>query len=159
MSTNGFISFVAQGEAKNAYNHWDSGPEDLGINVLNWLRAAIATPEVLKAAIVALKVVDNEESPDPTPAEVRELSRYSDRSVGNPSQSWYALLRGTQGDPVKILASGYIISEEPDGWTYQVDTDQQTFSVKYADLNLTWPWSALPADEEFLTETEPWTGS
>jgi hypothetical protein len=24
MSTNGFISFIAQGEAKNAYNHWDS---------------------------------------------------------------------------------------------------------------------------------------
>jgi len=44
VSTNGFISFVANGEAKRAYNHWDSMPDELGVKVLQWLRMASGDP-------------------------------------------------------------------------------------------------------------------
>jgi hypothetical protein len=40
MSTNGFIIFIADGESRCSYNHWASGPDDLGVKVLTWLRSA-----------------------------------------------------------------------------------------------------------------------
>jgi len=30
MGTSGYISFIADHQAKNAYSHYDSGPYDLG---------------------------------------------------------------------------------------------------------------------------------
>ena len=37
MSTRGFIGFVIDGTEKIAYNHYDSYPSALGLNVLHWL--------------------------------------------------------------------------------------------------------------------------
>src|SRR5260370_580138 len=37
MTTHGFISFIANDEAKDSYSHCDSGPYDLGGKVLRWL--------------------------------------------------------------------------------------------------------------------------
>jgi len=160
MSTKGFISFVAQGEAKNAYNHWDSGPDDLGIKVLHWLRSAAARPGPLAAAITSLKVVSDDSGP-PTPAEVRRFRQYSDPGTGDPNQAWYALLHGTQGEPADILACGYIVDEgDPFGWIYEVNADEQTFSVLLDDHHdaATWPWSALPTDSQFLAQANPLGG-
>jgi len=159
MSTNGFITFIAGGEAKHSYCHWDGGPWDLGVNVLDWLRAAIAEPAQLEAAITSLIVVgDYDGSPPPTPDEVGRLRQYSDPDEGDPDEPWYALLRGLQGDPAGILASGYIVNNEgsPHAWVYEVNFDGQNFSVGYADDHgATWPWSALPTDDQFLAAAEP----
>src|SRR5215470_13385601 len=50
MGTSGYISFIADNEVKNAYSHLDSGPYDLGVKMLQWLRSAIAQPDPLKQA-------------------------------------------------------------------------------------------------------------
>ena len=157
MSTNGFISFIAHGEAKHAYCHWDSGPHDLGINVLTWLRSAAAQPERLKGSITALKVVRDFDGPRPTPQEVRRFEQYSDLGVGDPTEEWRALLHDLQGDPAGILASGYLVDEgSPYAWVYEVNTDERSFSVGYDDYRAaTWPWSALPTDHQFLAAAEP----
>jgi hypothetical protein len=154
MSTNGFISFIANSEAKNAYSHWDSGPYELGIKVLHWLGPASAQPDQLKAAITRLKVVSDDDGPRPTPEEVNRFQLYGDRDVGDPAMEWYALLHGTQGDPTAILACGYVVYEDdPFGWIYEVNADERSFAVNYDDENrVTWPWSALPTDDQFLAE-------
>lgn len=123
MSTNGFISFVANGESKHAYNHWDSMPDVLGITVLHWLREASREPDALRRAVTNLKLVGYDERPYPTEADVARFHMYSDRGVGDPNTSWYALLRGTQGEPADILACGYVVDDydEPFGYVYEIN--------------------------------------
>jgi hypothetical protein len=65
MSTEGFISFIASNEAKNSYSYWDSGPKDLGIKVLHWLRAESRQPDRLHAALTRLRVVSDDDGPPP----------------------------------------------------------------------------------------------
>ncbi len=74
--------------------------------------------------------------------------------MGDPATEWYALPRNTQGDPDAILASGYVVYEdEPWGWIYEINTDERTFTVNFCNENrVTWPWTALPPDEQFLAE-------
>src|SRR5258708_530799 len=153
MGTSGYISFIADNEAKNAYSHLDSGPDDIGIKMLHWLRSAIAQPDPLKEAITRLKVVSGE-GPLPTPEEVSRFRQYSDPHVGDPRLEWYALLRRTQGDPTAILACGYVVYEDdPSGWIYEVSSDQRSFTVNYCDENrVTWPWTALLTDDQFLAQ-------
>lgn len=88
MSTKGFISFIADSEAKNSYCHWDSGPDDLGLRVLRWLRPAVSQPGLLTTAITGLKVVSDANGPRPTAEEHSRFLRYSDSGVGDPSQEW-----------------------------------------------------------------------
>jgi len=151
MSTNGFITFTAGGRARNAYCHNDSGPGDLGILVLGWLRDAAARPGPLRAAILGLMVLSEDDSSPPTAGQIASLRKYHDRGTG-PEDEWYSLLRGTQGHPAEILACGYLLHEdETYGWVYEVDADQQTFSVSTdGRRRATWPWASLPSDREFL---------
>ncbi len=76
--------------------------------------------------------------------------------MGNPNEEWYALLHDLQGDPAGILASGYIVDEgSPHAWAYEINSDEQSFSVGYAnDKGATWPWSALPTDQQFVAAAE-----
>jgi hypothetical protein len=151
MSTSGYIRFVANGQAKESYSHFDSMPYGIGITVLHWLRFASRDPAALREAITDLKLV-GDGAPDPTEADVAAFDMYADPDVDDPGTSWYALLRYTQGDPAAILDCGYTIEDgQPGAWTYVVDCDSQTFAVESDHGGrLTWPWSALPADRDFL---------
>jgi hypothetical protein len=151
MTTKGFISFIASGEAKDSFNYFDSGPYDLGVKLLRWLRAESRQPDHLRAAITQLRVVSDDDGPPPTEEEASRLQQYSDPTVG---PEWYSLLRRTQGDPDAILACGYVVYEaDPFGWIYEINADEQSFSVYHDDSKrVTWPWSSLPTDELFLAE-------
>jgi hypothetical protein len=109
------------------------------------------TPDSLRQAITSLKLVGGG-TPGPTEAEVARFHVYADPDVGDPNTSWYALLRYTQADPATILDCGYTVEDgQPGAWRYEVNCDDQTFSVYYRDdERVTWPWSALPTDREFL---------
>jgi len=165
MTTKGFIVFVADAEDKNSYNHLDSGPHELGIRLLCWLRDQSRQPDRLRAAITRLRAVSDDDGPPPAIEEVTRLQAHSDPALGNPAREWAALLGRTQGDPEAILASGYILHEDDTfGWIYEINADEQTFSAWFDSGNrtwadhrnrLTWPWSALPEDEQFLAQAEP----
>lgn len=147
MSTNGFVIFIADGQSKKSYNHWDSGPRDLGIKVLGWLRSSTSTPDRARSLfqrITRLQVVSDEDAL-PTDAQRRELAVYFQRTGGG---EWYSLLRATQGEPEMILECGFVSDEgEPYGWQYIVDADAEMFSVDWGDGKVTsWPWSDLPSD-------------
>jgi hypothetical protein len=150
MTTKGFVSFIAKGQAKNAYSHCDSGPDDLGIKVLHWLRSAATQPGPLAEAITRLKLVSDDDAL-PTEAQRQEFAAYYEPTGGG---EWYSLLHATQGEPEEILRCGYVVDEDdPFGWIYEVDSDEQTFSVIYDDdYGASWPWSALPTDSQFLAK-------
>jgi hypothetical protein len=153
MGTRGFIGFVIDGTEKIAYNHWDSYPSGLGLDVLKWLRDT--DQSTLHDRVLALRVVD--ENAPPTAEDVQQLAPWTNLNVSNQStEDWYCLLRDTQGDPEAMLKAGVLL----DGSTYAgieysyfVDLDTGHFLAydgARRKLLGSWPMSALPADEEFL---------
>lgn len=145
MGTRGFIGFVADGIEKIGYNHNDSYPDGLGVNVLNWVignqhgltcdirRGESGGPADL---IRRLRVIDS--NAEPTEAEIKQFKGTYNPNVGGRSErpTWYQLLRETQGNPAAILRAGAIedASNFPADslfaeWGYMVDLDAQTFEV------------------------------
>ncbi|KWT61865.1 hypothetical protein ADL21_11325 [Streptomyces albus subsp. albus] len=180
MSTRGFLAFAADGITKTAYNHSDSYPEGLGLEILQWVRLAHRGRSA--AAVRRLRVV----APGSTPTkdDCARLARYYDPGVdsfGN-QPTWYQLLRGSQGSPATVLHAGVIedASTFPADslwaeWGYVIDFDTQVLEV-YAGFQRAlhadgryaapvpdadgyyparrvaqWPLDALPGDEEFVT--------
>lgn len=133
MSTRGFITFVIDGQEKTAYNHSDSYPDYLGVQVLKWLRGA-DIPAVTEEAR-ALRVAPADSTP--TAEDVQRLLKYANLGVGEQSpEDWYCLLRETQGEPGAMLDAGVIedASDFPTDslfaeWGYVIDFDAQVFEV------------------------------
>jgi hypothetical protein len=133
MSTRGFVAFVVDQTEKIAYNHWDSYPDGLGVDVLAWLRAVDL--ESVARQVRDLRVVDPGSTP--TAADVERLAKWTDTDVGKQStDDWYCLLRRTQGNPAAMLEAGVIenASQFPADslfaeWGYVVDFDQGVFEV------------------------------
>lgn len=72
MSTNGAFGFIIDGQRKIAYNHFDSYPGGLGLDVLRWLRNELVTnPHALPIRVRNLRVVD--EDIDPTDEDFAQL--------------------------------------------------------------------------------------
>lgn len=133
MSTPGQIQFIANGVVKTAYVHWDG--DSLGPDLRSWLK--VARDSDLATAITSLKLVSDYGTPDapasePTKAEAKKLAPYQDTCVGGPDENWYRLLRGTQGDPAKILAAGYLYdgSETDAGYVYVIDADKRLYTER-----------------------------
>lgn len=133
MGTRGFVGFVVDKTEKIAYNHWDSYPGGLGVDVLAWLRGVDrdgAAEQVRNLRLVEAGSV-------PTPEDVERYAKWADLSVSRQStDDWYCLLRKTQGDPAAMLEAGVI---EDAGnfpacslfaeWGYVADFDQGVFEV------------------------------
>jgi len=133
MSTPAQINFIAGGVVKTAYVHWDG--DSLGPDLVSWLRVVRDTD--LAEAIKNLKVVSDFETPNtpastPTQAETKRLAKYQDTCVGGPGEEWYRLLRGTQGDPGKILESGYLYdgSDTDAGYVYEINADKRLYTAR-----------------------------
>jgi hypothetical protein len=161
VSTNGTFGFVIDGQTKVAYNHSDSYPSGLGVDVLGWLRRSLATrPDVLAHQARALRVVEMDS--EPSDEDIRQLKRFYNPNVGGPSDrpTWYQLLRETQGDPDAILAAGVI--EDASAYVgieyaYLVDFDQRVFVARDPfDVSLggTWPFDALPSNGQLIAALE-----
>lgn len=137
MGTRGFITFVVDGTEKTAYNHFDSYPDGLGMDMLNWLRSGPVDAE----AVRALRVMD--ESTPPTAEDIVRLRGYSWNAAqhGGPKdlrdgQQWYDLLHETMGNPARMLEAGAIedASDFPCNslfaeYGYVVDLDAGRFEV------------------------------
>src|SRR5580658_10702316 len=102
MSTNGIVGIVVNGQEKIAYNHDDSNPGGIGIDILKFLREV--DREKLQHDATNLQVVAD--YTQPTPEQVQALLKYADPNVGYPGDQWYRLLRHTQGDLSAILEAG-----------------------------------------------------
>lgn len=145
MSTRGFIGFVVDGTEKIAYNHHDSYPSGLGLDVLNWIRANLhaLTCDLHRSEsggpvslAQQLRVVEPDS--EPTDADIERLKGSWDPTVGERRDrpDWYQLLRHNQGDLAATLAAG-VIEDGSDfpadslfaEWGYLVDLDAQVFEA------------------------------
>lgn len=160
MGTRGFVGFTVDGTEKIAYNHFDSYPDALGIDVLTWLRSAAEALDALTERVRALRVVDPNSTP--TADEIEQLRRFAKLDVGTQQfDDWYVLLRETQGNPELMLEAGVI----EDGsryagmqYGYLVDLDKSELRVydgdRSADVLAAFPFDALPTDDEFIARLE-----
>lgn len=134
MGTRGMIGWVIDGEAKIAYNHFDSYPSGVGVDVLAWC-AANQPGDDLRAKVRALRVVTHDTPV--TDEDFLALSRFADLEVSTKDPAeWYVLLRKTQGKPALMLDAGVIedASHFPFDslfceWGYVVDLDAETLEV------------------------------
>lgn len=142
MGTRGFLGFVVDGVEKISYNHFDSYPGGLGLDVLEWIQGLRDFSKVqAKARALRVVTVWNEDGSEnlPTPEDVSQLRRWYDGSVGSTQDhgvTWYQLLRRTQGNPGEILEAGAIedASKFPTDslfaeWGYLIDLDTYKFEV------------------------------
>jgi len=94
MGTRGLYGFYKNGITKATYNHWDSYPEGLGLDLLEELREY--TIEQLNETFDRIILVS--ESSKATDEQIEECKRYLDLSVSTRSSNdWYCLLRQAQG--------------------------------------------------------------
>jgi len=135
MTTRGFVGFVVDGQEKIGYNHSDSYPRGVGVDVLGWLRVACDHPEWLLEQVRALRVVELDSPPTPADMErLRELlPDVGSRELIN---SWSSWLGQSGGDPAAILRLG-AIEDAADfpleslvcEWGYLIDLDASVFEV------------------------------
>ena len=98
MGTRGAVGFVVGNKIKVSYNHFDSYPEGLGKDVVEFLRKVQTDKglDTLKANAEKLVLVDQENKP--TPALIKKYIKYADEGVASQSlKDWYCLLRNAQG--------------------------------------------------------------
>ncbi len=135
MGTRGFIGFVVDGVEKISYNHMDSYPEALGVEVMAW--AASTDLESAAKAARALRVVSDDVPPTVEDFKALEVFNGIDpAAMPREAVHWYDLLRFSQGAPARILACGYIedASEFPMDslfaeWGYIVNFDTSQLEV------------------------------
>lgn len=177
MGTRGITGFVIDEVEKIGYQQYDSYPDGVGLNVLNFLRTADL--DVVRQQARYLQVVNQDEPP--TEEQIIRLAPYANTAVstGSPTE-WYVLLRETQGDPAAILNAGFVEDHSlfpADSlfceWGYIIDLDNDVLEVykgfqtedhadgrfhdldtkdeKYRPIRLvaSWPLDALPEAEEF----------
>lgn len=133
VGTRGMVGFVIDGEVKAAYNHFDSYPEGLGLNVLVYARMAAEDLPALADKARAMRLV-TEDTPV-TPEDVERYGHLSDAGVGE-AGSWYSLVRHAQGSLAAYLEAGLMLDCEDfplDSlfceWGYLLDLDTGTFEA------------------------------
>lgn len=108
MGTRGAYGFHKDGVDKLTYCHFDSYPEYLGDNMVEFCRTT--DRKTMEAIFERIILVSEEE--EPTQKQIEECQKYYDPrvSTGAPTE-WYALLRSSQGD----------IEAYKDGLRYMID--------------------------------------
>lgn len=102
MGTRGLYGFRKNGIDKTTYNHFDSYPDCLGNNVVEFCKStSIAEMNKIFDTIVLV-----EEDSKPTKQQIYDCAAYYDGSVSRQNmEDWYCLLRKAQGNP-NVYKSG-----------------------------------------------------
>jgi len=135
MGTRGAIGFRIDGVDKLTYNHFDSYPQGLGVDILSQAQELYAAgPESLRAAARNIKMLNS----DGVTKEVVEATRaYHNMGVSEQSEEdLYCLFREAQGDLPAYLNLGYmpgnnnfILDSLFCEWAYILDLDDDMLEV------------------------------
>jgi hypothetical protein len=104
MGTRGIFGFRIDGEDRLTYNHYDSYPEGLGVDVVDFVRSIDNIKEVKEKA----RALEDISERKPTDEDIKKCEKYTNLNVSEQSEKdWYCLLRETQGDLQAILDVGF----------------------------------------------------
>ena len=107
MGTRGCYGFRKNGEDKLTYNHWDSYPDCLGTDVVEFCKAT----SVAEMNEIFDRIILVEEGGKPTKKQIDECIEFYNEGVSTGKlDDWYCLLRESQGD-LNVYKNGlkYII--------------------------------------------------
>lgn len=134
MSTRGAVGWHKDGVDKIAYNHCDSYPTYLGVEMLEYARKRVVT---LHTHFDRVEMIDTEKPP--TAEQIARCVKHGvvDLKVSTQSDTdWYCLLRNTQGDLEATASLGYMIDYSQflnDSlfceWAYLINLDSKKFEV------------------------------
>jgi len=140
MGTRGIYGFYRDGVDKLTYNHFDSYPEELGKNIVSFIKETTIT----ELNQIFDRIIMVEEDSIPNLIQVYECEKYSDTSIGTGIiTDWYCLLRNTQGDlnPYKegllymIEYSGFIKSSLFCEWGYIINLNDNILEIYRGFIN------------------------
>lgn len=99
MGTHGLLGFIIFGQRHAAYNHWDSYPQGLGEEIINFILSLKPEDYATMARLVAeITWVDSESKPSPELQEYYQKLGFSSTRVSKQTtEEWYCLLREMQG--------------------------------------------------------------
>ena len=120
MGTRGAIGFISDKKEYITYNHFDSYPDGLGNDVLNFLNSTRLTVDVMKERVKEIRLI-NERKDEPTDEDIKKcmLAKTVNTGVSEQSfQDWYCLLREAQGKLDKYLEVGIM----PDNHDFLLDS-------------------------------------
>lgn len=119
MGTRGAFGFRIDGVDKLSYNHFDSYPDGLGSEVIDQVKAVLATTKLgdMIENVRGIRQVD--QSDDPTPEDVEKYGALSNSGVST-GADWHSLLRNAQGR-VDLLLDGSL-DVMTDGNSFVVDS-------------------------------------
>lgn len=109
MGTRGAVGFIKDGEIKVAYNHFDSYPEGLGEEVLNFVREY--SVDQMREMFDKIELVDEDSTP--TKEQIQRCREVGTINLGVGSgseQDWYCLLRGCQGNLKAYADTGLMVN-------------------------------------------------
>lgn len=132
MGTRGCYGFRKDRIDKLSYNHMDSYPSELGVQIAEYCRDHSFTK--MAADFDAIGMVDQESMP--TAKQQKVLGKYFKKVGTGRADDWYALLRGTQGDIAEAAKCGFMIDNHKfmlDSlfceWAYVVNLDTGMLEV------------------------------
>lgn len=97
MGTRGLIGFKVDGKYSGYYNQYDSYPEGMGFDIVEFIKNRLLTKDnvdTMKRMVSNLEVVDSND--DPTLEDLSFYAEFHDKHVSN-GKDWYSLLRKLQG--------------------------------------------------------------
>jgi hypothetical protein len=107
MGTRGAIGFRINGKDKVTYNHFDSYPTGIGVQVVEFLKNT--GDAELMAMAKKIKMVKEDGKPTPKQIDTCIKAGMVDLSVSERSTAdWYCLLRNAQGDLAAYGKLGYM---------------------------------------------------
>jgi hypothetical protein len=141
MGTRGLIGFKLDGEYRASYNHFDSYPEGLGQEIVDFLLSLNPeTRATLVARVRELTWVDGTNT-KPSAAEQERYKHLARTDVGNQRlDDWYCLLRNVQGAQcLPLILSGVLKHMSDDTsfakdslfceWAYFINLDDNTLET------------------------------
>lgn len=137
MGTRGTYGVRVNGKDKLMYNHFDSYPSNLGVDMLNFLKFSLKEKSRVWLTELSEKLEMVIEDARPTAEQMDVLKNYVSLSEQEIKEgNWYGLLRPIQGDLSKALALGFGV-ENPDfikdslfcEWGYIINLDEGKFEV------------------------------
>jgi hypothetical protein len=135
MSTRGLYGFRVNKKDFLAYNHSDSYPEYLGVEMAKFVLKILDNLATYKKLAEKLVLVDS--STTPTYEQTQLLKKYANTGVSTGKLTeWYCLLRNCQGDPMATLESGHMLDAAENvvdsmdcEWAYIVNFDTGKLEV------------------------------